>query len=398
MTNITGGELNSFSTSSKLLIDNGDGKISKIKPSNSGFSGIHSYTYATLPSTFIVGDTYKIIDATKSINSGNVPNGLTLLVKAVSTTALSFDAQSQDYPKDIIVYDPTSDNILFRWDTVYNHAQFADWRNGLGVAFTNNGTATNTFFGKGCTGTLACNPIDCKFGHDCILNISAANEISYVNIGNQCSITSSGVDTFRSHTIGSNVTLSCVNFGTEDAESRNTIGNDCSISVVGDIIGSSIGNGCNITLTSTGDIIDSNIPNGCNITLSGQSITNSTLTPFYSISSSSDVLTSMNSNRNLCVQYASPTAGSTITVNYQTNALLLKPSGTLATLTINLPDATNVKEGYKVTISSNQIITDLTLNAPNASFPSAVISSLAVGVPVSYVYMNTGGNSFWFKC
>lgn len=371
-------------------------------PSSGGGINIHTKTFAqftTLASGngLIVGDFYKITDATKSTNAANVPNGIPLIVQAVTTSTADFNALSPDYAEDVIEYNSVTDIILFRWDTIYDHSQYADWRNGLGVTFTNGVAALKSHFGKACIGILGCMPENVNVGSATQLNIAAVNVIYGLTIGTGCNITSTDTDVCQNQTIGNYTNLSCVKLGNEDNDSRNYIGNGCNISVVGDIIGSSIGNGCNIGLDG-GDIIYAFIPNTCNISLSGQSIINSVLTPSYDISTGSDVLTSMNTNRNLCVQYATPTAGSTITINYQTNALLLKPSGTLATLTINLPDATDVKEGYKVTMSSTQIVTALTLNAPNASFPTTVISSLAVGVPVSYVYINQGGNSFWFKC
>ncbi len=62
------------------------------------------------------------------------------------------------------------------------------------------------------------------------------------------------------------------------------------------------------------------------------------------------------------IQYATPTTGTTVTVNAFDGpelVVFLEPAGLLATLTITLP---SVNDGQSVVVSTSQAITALTLN------------------------------------
>lgn len=88
----------------------------------------------------------------------------------------------------------------------------------------------------------------------------------------------------------------------------------------------------------------------------------------------------------------SPTTGATLNAGTRTGdlVLLVDPSGTLATLTVNMPNSPN--DGDIATISTSQIITSLTIG--NGTVINAP-TTLAVGGFAQFIY-NAAANK-WFR-
>ncbi len=78
-----------------------------------------------------------------------------------------------------------------------------------------------------------------------------------------------------------------------------------------------------------------------------------------------------------------PLTGDTVTVSSSNNYTILKPAGTLATLTVNLPSSP--VNNQVQTISSTQIITSLTVGA-GAHTVLGAPSALAVGQAFTMIY------------
>lgn len=94
---------------------------------------------------------------------------------------------------------------------------------------------------------------------------------------------------------------------------------------------------------------------------------------------------------NTAVQYGAPTTGSTVTATGGSNAiLLLDPAGTLVALTVNLPSSPT--SGDRITISSTQIITTLTIG--NGTIVGT-LTTLALGGFARYMYNSTA--SKWLR-
>ena len=92
--------------------------------------------------------------------------------------------------------------------------------------------------------------------------------------------------------------------------------------------------------------------------------------------------------------YNVPLTGFTITMTVSQSAVSLNPAGTLATGTIVLPPTTF--DGKVVSIFTTQTITALTISTSNgATFAPAVVTTLAAGTSVSYVYSLAG--SVWHR-
>lgn len=91
------------------------------------------------------------------------------------------------------------------------------------------------------------------------------------------------------------------------------------------------------------------------------------------------------------VQYATPTAGQTVTVNSGGHVrLIVNPAGTLATLTIALPS--DAQDGDLVELSTSQIVTALTISGGTII---GTITTLAVAGFGRFIYSGTA--SKWFR-
>ena len=68
-------------------------------------------------------------------------------------------------------------------------------------------------------------------------------------------------------------------------------------------------------------------------------------------------------------QNSAPVTGADITVGVNNNDthLILTPAGTLATLTITLPDVSNLRDKQTLLVTSTQVITALTVTATGSS-------------------------------
>jgi hypothetical protein len=87
--------------------------------------------------------------------------------------------------------------------------------------------------------------------------------------------------------------------------------------------------------------------------------------------------------------YNIPVTGFTITLTPLQSAVSLNPAGTLATGAIVFPPT--LVDGKVVTLFSSQTITALTITTSNgATFVPAVVTTLAAGVPIGYVYQAVG--------
>lgn len=92
------------------------------------------------------------------------------------------------------------------------------------------------------------------------------------------------------------------------------------------------------------------------------------------------------------VQRATPVAAATVAIANNTGGLVMEPAGTLATLTITLPNAP--RNGQLLFISTTAAITALTVSGGTFGANQAP-SALAAGESVRFVYQATG--SKWFK-
>lgn len=92
-------------------------------------------------------------------------------------------------------------------------------------------------------------------------------------------------------------------------------------------------------------------------------------------------------------QYATPTAGSTVTIAANTPQLVLEPAGTLATLTIVLPTAP--ADGYLQNLSSTAIVTALTLSGGGSDTVVNAISALTAGGFAQYLYK--ASTTKWYR-
>lgn len=89
------------------------------------------------------------------------------------------------------------------------------------------------------------------------------------------------------------------------------------------------------------------------------------------------------------LQYATPTAGQTVTIT-TADTLIMEPAGTLATLTVAFPAAS---DGKKVTIASTQIVTTLTLTANGSD---AFITTLTAFVAGGFATF-TARSTKWYR-
>lgn len=88
------------------------------------------------------------------------------------------------------------------------------------------------------------------------------------------------------------------------------------------------------------------------------------------------------------IQYAQPTTGQSVTIADTTDTLMLDPAGTLATLTVVLPTGA---QGKRVTISSSQILTALTITGTIVG----TLTTLALGGFAQFTYSSSA--SKWFR-
>lgn len=91
------------------------------------------------------------------------------------------------------------------------------------------------------------------------------------------------------------------------------------------------------------------------------------------------------------VQYVTPNTGDTVTINGGGYIkLLINPSGTLATLTLNFP--VTPQDGDVIEVASSQIVTSLTLAVGTII---GALTSFAVGGFGTFIYSATA--SKWFR-
>jgi hypothetical protein len=94
-------------------------------------------------------------------------------------------------------------------------------------------------------------------------------------------------------------------------------------------------------------------------------------------------------------QYTTPLTGTSIQIGSSANgapaqALVLNPAGTIAALSVVFP--AGVVDGFKLTISSSQIITALTLSGATISNP---LTAMTAGQVASYVWVAQAAS--WFR-
>lgn len=90
------------------------------------------------------------------------------------------------------------------------------------------------------------------------------------------------------------------------------------------------------------------------------------------------------------IQYATPTAGSTVAANSNTTALVLEPAGLLATLTVTMPSGPI--DGQVFTVTSTQIVTTLTMSGGTIK---SVLASFSANGFASWIYGATG--AAWYR-
>jgi len=97
--------------------------------------------------------------------------------------------------------------------------------------------------------------------------------------------------------------------------------------------------------------------------------------------------------RNVTIEYTTPSTGFNVTIANTTGKYIMVPSGTLATGTITMP-ATPV-DGQQVTLSSTQTITALTQNPNSGQAIFGSVGTLTSNTPVSWVYR--AANTTWYR-
>lgn len=78
-------------------------------------------------------------------------------------------------------------------------------------------------------------------------------------------------------------------------------------------------------------------------------------------------------------------------MNENSDALLINPAGTLATLTVVLPSGSGMVDGKEISIASSQIVTALTVTGTIVG----TLTALAVGGFARFAYSVT--SSKWFR-
>lgn len=84
------------------------------------------------------------------------------------------------------------------------------------------------------------------------------------------------------------------------------------------------------------------------------------------------------------LQVATPTTGTTVTINDNAAALILKHTATIATLTIVLP--ANPVNGQIVRIGTRSTVTTLTLNANTGQTRYGNPTTITATTPVAFIY------------
>lgn len=84
------------------------------------------------------------------------------------------------------------------------------------------------------------------------------------------------------------------------------------------------------------------------------------------------------------LQVATPTTGTTVTVNNNAAALILKHTATIATLTIVLP--ASPANGQIVRIGTRSTVTTLTLNANTGQTRYGNPTTITATTPVAFIY------------
>lgn len=97
-------------------------------------------------------------------------------------------------------------------------------------------------------------------------------------------------------------------------------------------------------------------------------------------------------------QYETPSTGTTVGITDNGNNvwLLLAPAGTLAALTVALPNASNAADGQELIITSTQIITSLTVSSSGATAVNGAPSTLAAANGFFRLRFYTDTNS-WYR-
>ena len=97
------------------------------------------------------------------------------------------------------------------------------------------------------------------------------------------------------------------------------------------------------------------------------------------------------------VQYAVPATGGTVVVTDTGHSvwLILSPAGTLATLSITLPDALTAEDMTEVEIISTNTVTALTLNLNNAVSIIGTIAAITANTPYTFRFDAT--TKSWYR-
>lgn len=130
----------------------------------------------------------------------------------------------------------------------------------------------------------------------------------------------------------------------------------------------------------------------------GQIILSPTGTEMFAVSGGSGATNAFMSSSSLrdgrFYVYQAPLTGFTLTMTPTQSAVSLNPAGTIAAGTVTMP-ATTV-DGKVVSIFTSATITALTINTTNsATFVPAVVTTLAAGTSVAYVYDKA--NNQWHR-
>lgn len=103
---------------------------------------------------------------------------------------------------------------------------------------------------------------------------------------------------------------------------------------------------------------------------------------------------------------SAPLTGATIAVDQQTRQLIVNPAGTIATLTVNFPNAgATMVDGSRIGICSTQVVTALTHGAGTGNtFATAAVTALAVppatgaGTCYEWMYSKTSVTAgVWYR-
>ena len=96
------------------------------------------------------------------------------------------------------------------------------------------------------------------------------------------------------------------------------------------------------------------------------------------------------------IQNETPLTGASVILNPGVGRLLLKPAGTIATLTVTLPASGWLYDGQVLIIASSQTVTTLTITAGSGTTIAATAATtVTADAPIEWIY--SAASATWFQ-